>query len=441
MSCPPRVTAWTRIIQTHVPHWSTPHATVLAVGSLGRVRARSGALTAGRACLATWRGRTEPAVRPQGRAFGAAAATRGTHRCALAVEPGVVPRLAWGVDQWAGTPVALALAAPTWGRRGTGLALRGVSRGGARPGAWTGLAAPAQQAWRREWRRRRPGRQAGPRAWPVRGLADRGLEARWRFRRLPRLGWHPCLRLTTGGTWRPKGQGRGVALQTLGPQPGTTWQGTGSACTGRPRQRHGPLLACGEPGDQAPWLLLTDVPPESRTAGWAGVRAWIAQGCTSTQRAGGPGQRPHLTTPDRAARRWLAVAVAPWWGLSVGGEAAATIPASPVPALTTLGPRPPRRRRATCLRLVRVLRRGWHRLLVALLEPAPRSSPNPGQPWWRWRSRPCPCRVWRCPWPPETSGDRSARDMREDKNMGIMTTLKKPTAERGQGGGEDQGCA
>ena len=31
--------------------------------------------------------------------------------------------------------------------------------------------------------------------------------------------------------------------------------------------------------------------------------------------------------------------------------------------------------------------------------------------------------------------------MREDKNMGIMTTLKKPTAERGQGGGEDQGCA
>src|SRR6516164_8254883 len=133
MSCPPRVTAWTRIIQTHVPHWSTPHATVLAVGSLGRVRARSGALTAGRACLATWPGRTEPAVRPQGRAFGAAAATRGTHRCALAVEPGVVPRLAWGVDQWAGTPVALALAAPTWGRRGTGLALRGVSRGRARP--------------------------------------------------------------------------------------------------------------------------------------------------------------------------------------------------------------------------------------------------------------------------------------------------------------------
>src|SRR3989442_10917239 len=46
-------------------------------------------------------------------------------------------------------------------------------------------------------------------------LADRGLYARWLFRRITRLGWHPFLRINTGGTFRPKGQVRGVSLKTL----------------------------------------------------------------------------------------------------------------------------------------------------------------------------------------------------------------------------------
>ncbi len=90
----------------------------------------------------------------------------------------------------------------------------------------------------------RPVRRAVPRAWTVLGLAERGVYARWLLRRLTRLGWHPFLRLNTGGPFRPTGQVRGGPLKTLGPQPGTTWQGTGSACTGRQRQRHGTLLAC-----------------------------------------------------------------------------------------------------------------------------------------------------------------------------------------------------
>ena len=41
------------------------------------------------------------------------------------------------------------------------------------------------------------------------------------------------------------------------------------------------------------------------------------------------------------------------------------------------------------------------------------------------------CQTWRCPWRPETLDGRGARDMRTGKNMGIMTTFKKPTLERG----------
>jgi hypothetical protein len=118
------VTAWTVIIQHHMTHLTKPHATVLALWSLGMVLARSCALTAVRAFLATWLGRKEPTVRQQWREFCyEAAAKRGLARCALAVEPCLVPLLAWVGEQWEGTQLALALEATTLGTRFTVLAL------------------------------------------------------------------------------------------------------------------------------------------------------------------------------------------------------------------------------------------------------------------------------------------------------------------------------
>src|SRR5215471_16567948 len=115
------------------------------------VLARSCALTAVRAFVATWLKRKEPPVRQQWRELGSeATANRGTARCARAVEPCCVPRLAGVVAPWEGTPWALALDATTLGPRFTVVALSGVSRGCAIPVAWTGLPATAQQAWRRE---------------------------------------------------------------------------------------------------------------------------------------------------------------------------------------------------------------------------------------------------------------------------------------------------
>jgi hypothetical protein len=69
MSCHPRVTEWTTIIRAHLPHLPQPQATVLALWSLGMVLARSWALTAVRAFLATWLHRKEATVRQQLREF------------------------------------------------------------------------------------------------------------------------------------------------------------------------------------------------------------------------------------------------------------------------------------------------------------------------------------------------------------------------------------
>jgi hypothetical protein len=118
-------------------------------------------------------------------------------------------------------------------------------------------------------------------------------------------------------------------------------------------------------------LILTALPPEASTAWWYGLRAWMEPGFKSTKRAGWPWQRTHMTQPERAARLWRAVAVATLWLLSVGGEADATIPVRTVRDVTALVPEPRRTRRATRLRLVRVLRRGWNLILVAWRDHAP----------------------------------------------------------------------
>src|SRR2546429_9164992 len=78
-----------------------------------------------------------------------------------------------------------------------------------------------------------------------------------------------------------------------------------------------------------------------------------------------------MTKPERAARLWLAVAVATLWLLSVGGEAEETIPVSTVPDVTALLPTQPRMRSATRLRLVSIFRRGWTLILVGLFYKAP----------------------------------------------------------------------
>lgn len=373
MSCHRRVTEWTTIIRTHLPQLSASQATVLALWSLGMVLARSCALTAVTVFLAVWLHRKEQTVRQQLREFCyEAEAKRGTQRQALAVEPCFVPLLRWVLSGWQGTQLALALDATTLGLRFTVLAISVVYRGCAMPVAWTIVAANQPHAWRREWLRMlRQLRPAIPHAWTVIVLADRGLYAGWLFHRIVRLGWHPFLRINAGGTFRPDPQATYRPLTSFVPRPGMRWRGTGTAFKSPQRRLRCTLLACWEEGYTAPWLILTDLPPDASEAGWYGLRAWIEQGFKVTKRAGWQWQRTRMTEPQRAARLWLAVAVATLWLLSVGGVAEETIPASTLLDVTAVLTGQRRSRQATRLRLVSIFRRGWITILVALLDQAP----------------------------------------------------------------------
>jgi hypothetical protein len=70
------------------------------------------------------------------------------------------------------------------------------------------------------------------------------------LRRIVKLGWHPLLRLNTGGPFRPTGTPRFRPLQTFAPQPGTRWRGRGTAFQKAGRQLDCPLLALWEEGDK-----------------------------------------------------------------------------------------------------------------------------------------------------------------------------------------------
>ena len=203
MSCRHPVYQWTRLITTHFPHLSKPQARVLAMWSLGMVVARSCALSAVSVLLAQWMGRKANTVRQQLREWCyEAAAKRGGQRQAVVVESCFVPLLQWILSEWDGHQLALALDATSLGQRFVVLALSVLYRGCAIPVAWTVLPAGQKHAWRGEWLRMlRQVRAAVPRRFFVIVLADRGLYARWLFQRIVRLGWHPLLRINTGGTF------------------------------------------------------------------------------------------------------------------------------------------------------------------------------------------------------------------------------------------------
>jgi hypothetical protein len=379
MACQETVYQWATEVHAHLPHLSRSQARVLALWSVGMVLAQACALTAVSGLLAAALGQPANTVRQRLReGCYAARDKRGRQRQELVVAPCFAPLLRWVLSHWEGTQLALVLDATTLGTRFTVLCISVVYRGCAIPVAWTVLPASDTHAWRGDWLRLlRQLRPAVPRPYTVLVLADRGLWAPWLFRRITRLGWHPLLRVNQRGQFRPAGWHRFVPFATLLPTPGTRFQGRGVAFKTPGRQLACTLLGCWETPAADRWLILTDLAPEHSTPHWYGLRAWIEAGFKALKRGGFGWQRTRMTDPDRAARLWLAVAIATLWLLSVGGDVEqATLPPTP---LFTL----PRRRRATRLRLVACLRLGWQRILAACLNQQP-------LPWGRF---------WPEPWP------------------------------------------
>lgn len=408
--------AWTEQVVDAFPNLSRPQATVLALYSFGMILARRCGLNSVVAALVpllgvgflTLRSRLQELYQP-------ATAKSGTHRRELEVTTCFAPLLAWILKGWPSTRLALALDATSLGDRFTVLSIGVVYRGSAIPVAWKILPANVAHPWKPEWLSLLDAFSAlVPPGWTVVVMTDRGLYARWLYRAIVVLGWHPLMRITGCGTFRKHGGKVGVLVGRLVPKPGRRWQGRGTAFPRRPEKRlECTLLACWTEGHDEPWFVLTDLAPEQAESLWYGMRAWIEHGFKLLKSAGWQWQATQMTDCGRAERLWLVLAVATRYVLAVGGDFEATqeMPVATIPELAPTaatagtagdqpsGPRredrsrrqarPPKsvppasrlRASGTKQRLVSVFRQGLSALVAVLIMghalPEPPWSPEP----------------------------------------------------------------
>jgi hypothetical protein len=359
--------------------------TVLALWSFGMVVANSCGLTTVSVSLAALLGYKENTMRQRLREwYKEPSAKKGVKRVELDVTTCFAPLVQWVLSWWAEDEARLAFAldATTLGQRFTVLAVCIVYRGCAIPVAWAVVVATAKGSWKPHWLSLLASLQPSvPAGWFVIVLADRGLYARWLYEAIVQTGWHPFLRINKGGTYRRQAESGYRPLAAVIPGIGQEWSGVVTCFKTNPLQCT--LLACWTDGHQEPWLIVTDLAPKQAEVFWYGLRMWIECGFKQTKRAGWQWQATRMDEPTRAARFWLAIAVATLWVVSVGGDAEETLPASSFDDLpvshvarrchTTRRSRP---------RLVSCFRRGRLMILVALLtgEPIPSGKFVP-EPW------------------------------------------------------------
>ena len=163
-----------------------------------------------------------------------------------------------------------------------------------------------------------------PADWTVIVLADRGLYAKWLYEQIVDLQWHPFLRINRGGKVRPVGEATFRWLSSLVPEVGTAWSGQVDCFSEKEARLRCSVLARWDEGYSEPWLIVTDLPAEAANVVWYSMRSWIEASFKDSKRGGWQWHQTKMTDPQRAARLWVAIAVASLWAVSVGGQAEAT---------------------------------------------------------------------------------------------------------------------
>lgn len=261
-------------------------------------------------------------------------AKKGVHRKDLQPSLSFVPLMRWILSLWQSEEhrIVLAMDATSLKNIYVVLAISIVYRGCAMPVAWKILPQTAPGSWKPHWIQLFEYiKEAIPSGWEVLVMADRGLYAHWLFTAIQKNHWHPFLRINHKGYYRVNGTSEYRPLSKFL----SSHEHERSAhvtCFNR-NSVTGTLLAYFSPEYKEPWLILSDMSPETATAYWYGMRSWIEGGFKDLKRDGWDWQYTRMIDPERASRYWLALAVATFFVVSIGGEADASLPPSSIDAL------------------------------------------------------------------------------------------------------------
>lgn len=359
---------WIGIVREQMPQLSKPQAWVLALWSFGMVIAGTCGITSVTRTISELTEAKEANVRQRLREWNRSQAKkRGKRRRELVVTESFAPLLRWVLSWWAPDErrLLLAMDASTLGDRYVVLAISVVYRACAIPIAWQIYAFDRQSSWKPAWLAL-VAQFAGviPADWTVLVLSDRGLYAQWLFHAIQALGWHPFLRINGNAHYRARAESDFHPVRQLANRHGVDW--SGQVVIFKQRSLDCTLLVRWEAGYKDPWLILTDLLPDQATIAWYGCRSWIECGFRQTKRAGWQWHQTRMTDPDRAARHWLAIAVATLWVVSVGGQVDAALPASTLDPLET-----PAKPKPSHPRLLSCFRQGILTIRVALIKHEP----------------------------------------------------------------------
>jgi hypothetical protein len=278
MSYSKALSQWEGIVSTHLRHLSRPQARVLAAWSYGMVLAKSCGITSVVAILAPLLKQSESTVRQRLREWSyPSKQKKGTHRQALEVSRCFAPLLGCAI-----------------------------------PVAWKIVRSNEPGSWEPYWKELLSQlATAVPPDWLVIVLADRGLYAKWLYEHLVYLKWHPFLRINRTGKVRPAGESSFRWLWSLVPAVGTRWSGVVDCFAGGACRLQCTLLARWDEPYAEAWLIITDLAPEAANIVWYSMRTWIECGFKDTKRGGWQWHQTKMKDPERAARLWVAIAVAP----------------------------------------------------------------------------------------------------------------------------------
>ena len=304
-------------------------------------------------------------------------------RVQLDVEACFAPLLRWVLAWWQGSELTLAVDPTAKGDELVALVVSVVCRDLAIPVAWRLKTGGRPGPWMPDLcallDRLGP---AVPEGLTVRVLCDRGLQSPDLWAAIRRQGWHPYMRYDRNMTFQATTGPRWPAWRFVA-RAGQYTVTAGKAF--RERKRSCTLIVLWVPGQEAPWVVLTDEAPEDVDLGAYGLRVWIEQGFRTLKRMGWQWHRTRRTDPARVDRHWLVLAVATLWVLAHGtrveeallrGLAPGRVRTPPLQPAPVARPRPLSVFQVGLARVQRLLHRGygWARVWLQPL-------PGPDPPW------------------------------------------------------------
>ena len=302
------------------------------------------------------------------------------------------PLLRWVLSWWRSGRLALAVDPTLKGDQTTAIVISVVYRGCAIPVAWRIHRATQRGSWMDPMvellRELAP---AVPKEMTVIVLCDRGIASPKLWRQIRAQGWHPYMRYRKNVTFCAQ-DGRRLPAQHFVSRPDTAWIGCGTAFSAPNAKRRCTLLAVWYVGQEEPWIILTDLPPEDAGPSWYALRFWIELGFKAVKSLGWKWDKTRRTDPARISRHWLVLSVATLLALAYGTRVEDAHDRRIAPGNLRTPPKTPDPRRrdpwGRPVRTVSVIRHGidWLRRLLLrgrlwsrvwlLPEPWPEPKPN-----------------------------------------------------------------